>query len=314
MPVSTSVVLPRKRPPRVATVTVQAQLARRKKAAERVIASSVTRGRATARKPTERREQLPRKRAREPSPSKASRARYRQRAASGRGLEITGDYLRGRAVRDGTAIKYDEFLKELEDFAAENGYQLKNLDKAISECMASQFAEGNQPFRGSYMIASVGWKWPAYGKFGSTPLPQARQTLAGWKTLAPTTSRLPLPPALCSGLAVHMAAKFGWKVGAQAKLMVIFYLRPGETTHLTGKSLIPPQRGSGLKKARWAIVLHPAEAGKPSKTQETDETLMLDLDRDQWFGPVLARLKADAGDHGPLFPDGASAQAKAPTM
>ena len=301
LPAASCTVVPRTKAPRVEATTCRPQLERRK-AAKGVAATTVARGRSTLPRPLA--DSVPRKRRRSPSPTRNARAKFRRAAAHDRGDEISTNYLRKRGVREGTAVKYAEFIVELEEFAVDNGLTLrplKKVDAVVAHWMANAFAEGEQPFRGAYMVAAVGWEWPELGKFGSTTLPHARQTLAGWRRLAPASSKLPLPPAVVSGIANTIAAQDGWRMAVEVVLMKIFYLRPGEAKRLTGRSLVRPKGGSGLGRRVWSIVLHESEKGVSSKTREFDETLLLDLDRDRWFEETLGLLKNDTGDDEYLF-------------
>ena len=48
--------------------------------------------------------------------------------------------------------------------------------------------------------------------------------------------------------------------------------------------------------------LNAEEPRQPSKTNEYDDTILLDLPRHQWLPPLLRRLQAASGHDGLLFP------------
>ena len=75
--------------------------------------------------------------------------------------------------------------------------------------------------------------------------------------------------------------------------MYCLYLRPSEGLRLRMKDVIAPVQGKGSCYRWWSFVLHPIELGVPSKTQEFDETLVLDQDARTWAKPsTLAALAA----------------------
>jgi len=222
--------------------------------------------------------------------------------------------LRGRGVRDNTIKKYTEFLEELQEFQDDNGLKGSapdEKDDLIARWITNQFAEGEESFRGSYMIAAVAWKEPRYGKWGSDKLPLARQCLASWKTLSPGLTRLPFASGLVDGLAMQVHLIGGWRMAAEPILQRIFYLRPGEASRLRSRHLIPPGPHGILTSPKWSIILHEAELGIPSKTAEYDESLVLDLARDQWFGSVLRRLKEETHRDDFIFPAKSGVRAEA---
>ena len=78
--------------------------------------------------------------------------------------------------------------------------------------------------------------------------------------------------------------------------MFVLYLRPVELLPRRGNQILASLRPVGP--SRRSLVLFPQERDEVSKTGEQDESLQLDLDFYQWMGPVLAQLKARAGDEG----------------
>ena len=62
------------------------------------------------------------------------------------------------------------------------------------------------------------------------------------------------------------------------------YLRPGEIESLKGDSLVPPRRAPFYQ---WALHLFPREGGIASKTQQHDDTIILDSSSRPWLGPLV---------------------------
>ena len=77
------------------------------------------------------------------------------------------------------------------------------------------------------------------------------------------------------------------------------YLRlPCDLISMTGSSLIPPQRATGV--AHWALLLYHEEEQPRSKTGQWDEGCLLDSDRVTAMGPMLAALVRRAQPGRPL--------------
>jgi hypothetical protein len=79
------------------------------------------------------------------------------------------------------------------------------------------------------------------------------------------------------------------------------YFRPSEPFKLLGKHIIPPVALAGLGHQHWAITLHPYELERPSKTQEFDESILLDKVDSVFLGPLLYRHAVHHGLEQPLF-------------
>ena len=64
------------------------------------------------------------------------------------------------------------------------------------------------------------------------------------------------------------------------------YLR-GEIGSLKGNSLVPPRREAGAPFDQWALPLFLREGGTASKTQQHDDTIILDSSSRPWLGPLV---------------------------
>ena len=101
-----------------------------------------------------------------------------------------------------------------------------------------------------------------------------------------------------------MLITMGWPDAARAVLMcVAFYFRPGEVMRLRGCDLVEPLPSAGPAHARWSITMHvyEDEQSLPSKTNEYDESLQLDLPKYQFLAPVLMQLKRTTAPRGSLW-------------
>ena len=88
--------------------------------------------------------------------------------------------------------------------------------------------------------------------------------------MAPGLTRLPLPWEVVALIALNMLEK-----GFLAILQHLCYLRPAEILCVQGDMLIRPAPGTSHTNGK--LVLHPHEAEQPSKTQEFDEVVTIDL-------------------------------------
>jgi hypothetical protein len=77
-------------------------------------------------------------------------------------------------------------------------------------------------------------------------------------------------------------------MGVFVALVFHAYLRPSEAYRLRVSSLVPPIAGAGF--SSWGIIVNDAKAGRPGKTGETDESVLVDAP-ELW--PVLLALKAN---------------------
>ena len=80
----------------------------------------------------------------------------------------------------------------------------------------------------------------------------------------------------------------------EAALLVITmaecYFRPAEVHRLRVRDVVGATPSAGPEHQFAALVLHPLEEGNASKTNEFDESLLLDLPRQKDIGPALLRL------------------------
>ncbi|CAK0804389.1 unnamed protein product, partial [Prorocentrum cordatum] len=238
--------------------------------------------------------------------------------------EGSRDMLRRSTVRTQTVrTRYQQFDDEFDEWMDEQGLprrprfsvdhgevgplsasDVERIDLALAEWMLSQYLEGVDHWRGVQMLAALQWSDPRLGRDGSASLPAARQTLRGWKVLTPLRARLPLPEELVAAIACELVLMGQWEAAACAVLSMVFYMRPGEWGRVLARHAAPPRAAGSLAPRHWALLLHPheGEEAKASETAEFDESLVLDLDCDQWLSGVFHRLVAGRSGDEPLFP------------
>ena len=129
-----------------------------------------------------------------------------------------------------------------------------------------------------------------------------KRALKGWARRAPAQSRAPPPwPAVMA--IVGMLVLFQKPVEALCLLVhTLCYLRPGEATSLMTSHLVPGLPVAGRVGVMWALLLHPTEGVKTSKTGEHDESMLLDSAGFEWMAQPLQELLARRPRDGPLWP------------
>jgi len=173
------------------------------------------------------------------------------------------------------------------------------LDLALVEFFEEIYFAGHEGGAASALLAALEHFHPTLAGLRASQLPRARSALKGFKRLAPGYSRAPLP--WLAVLAMIGAASFLRIPMFPLQLALGFwcYLRPSELTRLTGHSLVAPVPASGI--AAWALLLAPSALGRPSKTKEFDESILLDMLWIPGLHQFLMRLKTGLGSRR-IFP------------
>ena len=174
------------------------------------------------------------------------------------------------------------------------------LDDAIAEFTNVCFWKGEHASIGNRLNSAISWSMPQYSKWGSAETPRSKQAAAAAARSGVGSTRLPLPRTVLAAIVMTMAflerargrdvdaAIAAW-TGAHA------YLRPGELGRLVFRWITI---GVANDKGRAALLLHPAEGSRASKTGEYDETVVVD---DPILVRALARLKGRRGADEPLM-------------
>ncbi|CAK0839371.1 unnamed protein product, partial [Prorocentrum cordatum] len=212
-------------------------------------------------------------------------------------------YMQASRAQPQTVAYYRVILSEFERWAEEQDLKLETpeeMDQALSAHMDPLFFEGYNHDQGEKLIAAVKY-YDVHGVYQSVEaLPRARAALRGFRKRAPGQSRAPLPRP---GLAALVGAALF--LGMQELAMALevawcAYLRlPSDLISMTGSSLIPPQRSTGV--SHWALLLYHEEKQPRSKTGHWDEGCLLDSDRVTAMGPLLQALVRRAGPSQPLW-------------
>ena len=193
-----------------------------------------------------------------------------------------------------SARVFQQWMDKQQLFPATHGEVILRLLEFLDE----MFFEGLSHQDGSRMWAAVHFLLP--GLDGHQLTSRVQRALKGWSRRAPTSSRFPLPRALVMALAAHAVLQNRVLEALAFILGFLTYLRPGALVGLSAASLIPPTPLLG--RATWGIVVSPTEEGKPTKTGEWDQSLLLDNPDFDWLDGPLRELFEGRDPRGSLWP------------
>lgn len=164
------------------------------------------------------------------------------------------------------------------------------VDALLAKELETLYHDGEDLSSAQYLVASVIFFNSQLKSPSMTKLPRVKQSLKGWRKLAPERSRLPVPWEVCCLLVEHAVYHKLPGFALHMLLMFTMYLRPSEALRVRAADVVKPVCQKRTKYTMWTIVLHPQEVGIPSKTQEFDESLQLDLQYHSGIGEALGRF------------------------
>jgi integrase len=172
------------------------------------------------------------------------------------------------------------------------------VDRLLSEKLDQLFHDGEDISMGQYLVAAIVFFNHSLKSQNMSALPRVRQCLKGWRKVAPQRSRLPVPWEVTCLLVETALSNQLCSIAIHLLLMFTLYLRPSEALRIRACDVIRPSRGRGAAFKLWGFVLHPEEVGIPSKTQDFDETLQLDLEYHKGIGEAINRYMIKNRIHG----------------
>ena len=174
------------------------------------------------------------------------------------------------------------------------------VDKALVEYLDVLFLNGGAAEQGDKLLLALGHRNPDMGRGAPGDPYRARAAMRGFRKLARSHSRAPLPRAgllAIVGAALHLGfteLALGLLVGWSA------YLRlPSDLVRMTGASLVRPAPRAGAP--FFGILLYPQEGEELGKTLVNDESIMLDTPDMKLVAPSLHALKKRTLDHEALW-------------
>jgi hypothetical protein len=207
-----------------------------------------------------------------------------------------GQVLSHFAVKESTQSRYRGVLRQFTAWLEANMID-QSLDKLVQEVRTLEqmllcyfdhlyLEDKSDVSAGTALIAAIGHQYPHLHQLGRRGvMPSLSRALQGWEKMHPTGTRMPLPyPAWCA-IVIDLHRR-GLKSTACLTLEALdCYVRPGKALSLCGYMFVPPQPLVSHAYRFWSILAHPWQAGRPSKTNQYDDSILLDS---QWRPAVSA--------------------------
>jgi len=202
-------------------------------------------------------------------------------------------FLEESQVAPVTAADYRRRLAHFQRWTADNVLPIDspaNLELAVLRYLEVLFFDGELVHEALRLMAALVFLRPDVQQ-GAKNLPRALGAVKGWRRLAPSASRLPLPWPVCCLMSTWMMRQGHVAEARRTVLMFAVYCRPSEALRLRVGDVVPPQPSlGGISGTRWSLVLNPIERGSSSKTGEYDESIVLDNDDYAFLSPLLRAM------------------------
>ena len=149
------------------------------------------------------------------------------------------------------------------------------FEELLVSFMDKAFFDGRPAAFGEKLVASIAFLLPQFAKDGPSFLPRAARALKGWRKLVPAFTRLPLPcGCLMSILADTLQGH--WAESVALLTGFVCYLRPYELLSLTVEQ-VAVAWDFATQAYRVGLVLSPLSSGRPSKANNWEEAVMVDV-------------------------------------
>ena len=221
----------------------------------------------------------------------------RARAAAQERPEVMGmSVLRRASVSLKTQKTYLRLLNLFLLFSSTRSLPMtseEEWDTAVMLMMDVLFLEGHAASAGERLLAAVCWWKPELGRAAGGKMAQSRQSLRGWRRVLPAGGRLPLPYDVVMMIVMWLLERGDRHLAVAVLMMMELYCRPAEPLLVRPVDVIPGAAQRPGQLAHVAVLLHPFELGVPSKNQEFDQSLVLDLPRQRPLAEALLALRAE---------------------
>ena len=208
------------------------------------------------------------------------------------------------SVRPETQRRYRRYLSCLAEFLRLHTLpRLSNgaWDETLCEYFEALYLEGKGSATAANTLSALVWAQPSLGRPVRVALPRAHQAWKGWQLASPGSSRPPLPWVVAAAMAAHLARRGQHEAALCLLLLFTLYLRPSECLALHQFQLLEPLPALGPGYDRWSVLVHARELGRPGKTGEFDDTVVLDQPDLLWLDEPLRSLRAARAPGEPLW-------------
>ena len=207
-------------------------------------------------------------------------------------VEDRSKFLERRTVSRPTERSYHLAVEKWEAWRAERAPRRRStVDHALAEYMNELYFLGEGIASGRNVL--FGYLYSRTDEPGNKngTLPAASRALRGWEKVAPGGTRDPLPfGVLCVMVLDMIEHNDGWAATA-AIIQFDVYARPSEILDLMHSDLLAPQPRAGPLFAKaWAIVIGSSVTGRPTKTGQVDNTVLVGELARPWMIRIVAAL------------------------
>ena len=181
---------------------------------------------------------------------------------------------------------------------------MMQLDCALERFAENLFLEGSSKYVFTCALQNCNIEYPHWPTASRLNYPLTKAAKKGWANMEPGSSRDPCPIEVAAWIAYDMSLRGLVYHAAAVMLSFDTYIRPGKMCELKHSNIIAPSKGMHKRYHHWTLLLHPQEAGQPSKAGAFNDSLIVGLHDRKWVGTLLGKLfsKHAGQTDGALFP------------
>ena len=194
------------------------------------------------------------------------KARRRQRVFAQKLRATLGErsILEMNSVKEPTRKDYLQRLEKFYDFVRFHQLDVKRerqLDAALCDYADHQYLNGESSTSGQKLQAALEFVRPEAAREGRLVLPRFRKALKGWRRMAPTQTRLPMPEMIKSSISGVFLAQGLTEPALFNEVSYSTYGRPGELLKMKAEDFVQRNRDF----SHSVLVVAPIERGETSK-------------------------------------------------
>ncbi|CAK0819295.1 unnamed protein product, partial [Prorocentrum cordatum] len=165
--------------------------------------------------------------------------------------------------------------------------------EVLAEYAEAIYDRGGSKAAAQRLAPALLWAEPALRRAGIREVfPLTHQTLKGWNVLEPSQSRPPVPFVVVLAVARWLCRAGKPLSGLAVLIMFETYMRPSEVLALRARQVVLPLPKEGGASVFLTFVVRASEYQIPTKTNEYDLSVPLDLRRQQWLVESISFVQA----------------------
>jgi len=213
-------------------------------------------------------------------------------------------------VQETTMVDYERrvlWIQSRLDARGVSWYDAPLVDDTLCALLEELYFEGYDGGEAGKLMAAWSAVHPEYGPHGTLLLPHAARAAKGFRRLAPSRSRAPLPLAFACAIAMCALHERRFEEALMWLVMFVAYLRPSEALTLLCRHVLRPAPSNmGIELPTVTLLIRPmecslAESSRPSKTGAFDDSVPLDMPYLQEAPMALTRLAQSRPGEARLF-------------